>query len=575
MLIEKIASRSTLAVKHIEIDIDSPITLICGKNEAGKSSLRDGIYQAFTGENPRISLKKEYKFLVNDSEDNAIGYTYIEYGGGKKACITLPNGTHELSEQLHTALPYVLNPTLFASIAPDDRRRFLFDLGNLRGDGAKVKGKLLERRCDPQKIEMILPFLRSSFDNAQKQALEKMKEARANWKATTGEAYGDKKAVDWKATVAIVDTGAKEKVENELAGIERELEEANQKLGELQALLNGAAHKASEIARLKELASRESRIREKLDIDRHNVEEWQDKIEETRKLAMGSNPGAIACKCPECDAELIFTGKELISRGGDLHGDEDAAASLPKYENALAMFKNSVASGERDLLAATMAREQLAMMKDGSGPPKQEEIDILKNKIIALKASRKQAQDTSDQINKNIRLASDAETKTQKAAEYHAEVQAWDLISNVLAPDGIPSEMLSAALGPINVRLVKSSVDTGWKQVVINDDMSISYDGRPYGLASVSAKWRINTMIVEAISYVSGIKFFMVDEFDLLDLPNRSTCLNWLINLARNKEIDSVLVFGTLKALPSGLPKEVSAYWIEGGVIRNQEVKAA
>lgn len=135
--------------------------------------------------------------------------------------------------------------------------------------------------------------------------------------------------------------------------------------------------------------------------------------------------------------------------------------------------------------------------------------------------------------------------------------------------------MLHASLGPINVRLAKSSVDTGWKQAVINPDMSISYEERPYGLSSVSAKWRANVMIAEAISHVSGIKFLMADEFDLLDLPNRSTCLKWLIGLARNHEIDSVLLFGTLKEKPAKLPPEVAAHWIQDGVLVDQVVEAA
>lgn len=576
MRIKKIASHSTLVVKHAEIDVNSPVTLICGKNEAGKSSLRDGIYQAFTGENPRVPLKKEYKFLVNDASGDAVGYTYVDYDNGKKACITLPNGTHELSEQLHFALPFVLHPALFAGITPDERRVLLFDLGNLRSDGAEVKGKLLERGCDTSKVETILPFLRSSFDNAQKHAAEKTKEARASWKATTGEAYGDKKAADWKAPMPVVDVESKDKAAEDLTGIDREIEEANQNLGALQALQNGINQKAGEIARLKDLTSKEQRIREKLDHDRHQVEEWQTKIVETKKLALGSRPGAVACKCPECDADLIFTGNELISRTGDLHGDEDAAASLGKYENALSMFKNAVTNGERDLAAATVAREQLALLesedKTASNP---EAIESLQNKIALLKASRKQIQDALDQINKNLRIATEAEEKTKKAAEYHAAVQAWDLIASALAPDGIPGEMLSAALDPINARLAKNSTDTGWKQVVINDDMSISNDGRPYGLASVSAKWRINTMIAEAISHVSGIKFFMVDEFDLLDLPNRSAFLKWLIDLTSNHEIDSVLLFGTLKEKPAKLPAEITAYWIHDGIILNQTAEAA
>lgn len=577
MQINRIASSGFLAINEISINVRSPIVLFCGSNEAGKSSLRDGIYQAFTGENPRVNLKKNYKFLVHNNEK--AGYTYVDYDGNQKAAITIPNGTHELTGRLHSALPYVLNTGLFASIAPDERGKFLFDLGNLRSDGTEVKQKLLDRGCDSGKVEEIMPFLRSSFENAHKQATENVKEARANWKATTGEAYGDKKAEGWKTPTLGIDAAACERIkgnaEAELSRIDAELEEANQKLGAMQALLNGANQRAGEITRLRELAEKEGRIREKLDHDRHQVEEWQTKIEETRKIALGSRPGAVACKCPECDAELVFTGDELIARAGDMRGDEDAAASLGKYENALSMFKNSVASGERDLVAATAAREQLALMKDDQEPPKQEEIDALKNKVLTLKSERQKVSADIEVINKNTRLASEAEAKTKKAAEHHADVQAWDKIASALAPDGIPGEMLHAALDPINARLYQSAAATGWKSVVINPDMSINYEGRPYGLSSASAKWRANVMIAEAISHVAGIKFLMTDEFDLLDLPSRGACLRWLAGLARNDEIDSLLLFGTLKEKPTKLPSGVEAHWIESGVIVDRAEEAA
>jgi len=114
--INRIASSGFLAVKSIEADVRSPIVLFCGKNEAGKSSLRDGIYQAFTGENPRVRLKKEYKFLVNDTGTDPIGYTYVDYNTDHKACIILPNGTHELSAPLCT-LPCPMSLTRHYSLA--------------------------------------------------------------------------------------------------------------------------------------------------------------------------------------------------------------------------------------------------------------------------------------------------------------------------------------------------------------------------------------------------------------------------------------------------------------------------
>lgn len=578
MRINRIASSGFLAVKNIEANVHSPIILFCGKNEAGKSSLRDGIFQAFMGENPRVKLKKNYKFLVHDNE--GAGYTYIDYDGNQKAAITIPNGTHELTGQLHSALPYVLNPALFASISPDERGKFLFDLWKLRSDGAEVKQKLLDRGCDAKKVDEITPFLRSSFDNAHKQATEQLKQARADWKAVTEEVYGDKKAEVWKASNPIVDLDTAEKAltaaQKTLAELDAELETANQQLGVLKKEAGSVIARNAEIVRLRTEHEKIDRIRKKLDLDRSEVEAWTKKVEETRLIAQGSKPGAVACACPSCGVELIFDGKELIERGGDLHGDEDVTVKLPEYENALKTLKTAVANGERDLISATIAGEKLAELEaENKDACDEAALKTLEARIENIKAAKTAAKETADIISNDIRKSKEADEKTAKAATHHANVKAWDKIASALAPDGIPGEMLHAALDPINTRLTQSSAATGWKSAFINPDMSIMFGGIPYEISSASAKWRANVMIAEAISHVSGIKFLMADEFDLLDLPSRGACLKWLVGLSRNGEIDSVLLFGTLKEKPAKLPADVEAHWIQDGVLIEQAVEAA
>ncbi len=571
MKIEKISSSGTVAVKHIEVAADTPITLFCGSNRAGKSSLRDGIVHAFTGEHPKVKLKKNYQLMINRNDGNSVGYTYIDYDGGKRACITLPNGTHELTDPIPAAMEFLIEPAKFGSIAPDERRSFLFNLVNLRSDGEAVKKNLVLRGLNADKIEAVAQFLKSSFEAANKHALDQVKQARADWKAVTGETYGDKKAEGWEFKVPQVEAGLLPQAEVSLAGIDKEIEEANQKLGAMKALINGEKQRAAEIARMQESADKEERIRKKLDVDRNSVAEWKIKIEETRKLAMGSKPGSIACACPECGVELIFTGKELIARGGDLHGDEDAAVKLPEYEETLKMLNNAVSNGERDLAAATAAREQLAMVKNTGAAPTPEEITGVENKIALLKVSRAKIDAEIKAIKDSIEKAAQADEKTKKAAAHHINAQEWDKIADALAPDGIPGEMLGAALKPINERIKFSVEILGFAgNVHITDDMTIMEDAdKLYSFSSKATKLLIDSMIAEAISHVSGIKFFMIDEFDLLDLPSRSAYLKWLITLARAGEIDSALLFGTLKEKPAKLPPEVTAHWIHDGVIDN------
>ncbi|MBX9638086.1 MAG: hypothetical protein K2Q45_11120, partial [Nitrosomonas sp.] len=288
--------------------------------------------------------------------------------------------------------------------------------------------------------------------------------------------------------------------------------------------------------------------------------------------------GNIDVSCPCCNAELTFNGKELIKRETESPIDKEAAAKLPEYEKTLAMLRSAVANGERDLAAAQIAKEKLAQMEESKGDEVTEEmIAQIKSCIEELKIGRKQAQESFDQIKKNNLLAADADEKTKKAAGYHADAQAWDKIANALAPDGIPSEMLSAALNPINERIRQSAQIIGLPiDPFISSDMTImESDGRLYSFSSKATKLLIDSMIAEAISHVTGIKFFMVDEFDLLDMPSRSAYLNWLMDLVENNEIDTVLLFGTLKSAPTKLPPVITPYWIENGVIQDCKAEAA
>ncbi|PSJ16270.1 ATP-binding protein, partial [Nitrosomonas supralitoralis] len=578
MRIDKISSRGTVAIQEVDIDINSPITLVCGANRAGKSSLYNGIRHAFTGVNPSEPLKKNYGLLVNRTDGNNIGFTYVDYNDNQRACITLPNGTHELTEQLPLALPYLLNPSLFAASTTDERRQFLFNLGNLRSDGKEVSEKLLKRGCSEGDVDEVLPFLKSSFDNAHKHAMSKIKEARANWKATTGEVYGDKKAEGWKAQKPEIDTEALAVLKGRIITVDDEIEVRSQNMGAIQAEINGVKARNSEVVRLRDAAEKIDRIEAKLKKDQQEVIVWIGKVNDARLQTNGITPGSTACKCPECDTELIFNGKELIKRDGDLHGDDEAAVKLPEYEKTLTMLRNAVANGERDLQAAITAKDQLAVLEKQNGQaPNEDALVEIKTKIEALKATRKQLQDELTVLNENINASNEADKQTKQAARYHEEAKAWDLIANALSPEGIPSEMLSAALDPINNRITESVKSLGFPgDVYITSDMTIlEDDGKLYSFSSKATKLLIDSMIAEAISHVSGIKFFMCDEFDLLDLPSRSAYLNWLLDLSESNEIESVILFGTLKSLPSGLPSVISAHWIEGGVIHDKKAEAA
>jgi hypothetical protein len=100
---------------------------------------------------------------------------------------------------------------------------------------------------------------------------------------------------------------------------------------------------------------------------------------------------------------------------------------------------------------------------------------------------------------------------------------------------------------------------------LVDGDMTITAGGRLYALLSESEKWRVDAMIAEAISHLSGVKLLVLDRVDVLDFVGREDLLYWLDGLAEDGEIETALLFATLKALPAALPDSAAAVWIENG----------
>jgi hypothetical protein len=134
----------------------------------------------------------------------------------------------------------------------------------------------------------------------------------------------------------------------------------------------------------------------------------------------------------------------------------------------------------------------------------------------------------------------------------------------------IPGEILAEALEPLNARLRWSADVAEWPQVLIQPSMSILIAGnksgtvwRPYNLVSESEQWRVDAMVAEAITHLSGLRLLVLDRFDVLDLRGRGDLMAWLEAIAG--EVDTAILFGTLKSLPANLPAVATAHWLDHG----------
>lgn len=588
MNIQSIHVENFLGARHVSVATHQPVHLFCGPNAAGKSSVRDAVALALTGDLGRVGLKKEAAQLVTDGAQSAVCAVSVD-GAEYRVAITAAgkvhaDGTHD------TRLAYVLDAQRFAALDPTERRQYLLGLMGVKMDAAAVKARLLARGLPADKVERVAPLLRAGFDATAKDAKAKATEAKGAWRTVTGETWGSEKGKTWRATVPPYDKGKLAEAEAEIKHADPAISSWNQRIGELQAQVARIDAITAALPKERDAAARAAAVRTKLATDEATLAEARAEL---AKLPEPGEPetkpqAAADLRCPCCDAALLLTDGGLFTRpddsqdGLDMFADQQqpepvtAAADRQRWADAVAMAERTVANDRRDLQAATDAQARLnALQAELAAMPAtlRQDLEDARREAAKIGVAKQEAQQRLDTLRSLRAQAEAADTKTAQAAGHHADVMAWDAIGDALSPDGIPAEILAEALHPFNDRLTRSADLAQWPRVEVTADMQIrtGLHERPYRLLSESERWRCDAMLAEAISHLSGARLLVLDRFDVLDVPGRQDCLAWLDEIGAAGEVDTALLFGTLKAPPVGLPDTIGVHWLEAGALTTTE----
>jgi hypothetical protein len=561
-----------LGIRRAALPGDVPISLIGGLNGAGKSSLLAAIRLALLAEPERISLKKDYGQLVRSGAKAAT----IEWGMHAltiDAAGKVTDGVKGCFEP-KPALPFALSPHRFASLSPDERRTALFTIMGQSASADDVRRRLLDRGCDADKIEAVIPLLRSGFPVAAETAAKRATEAKGAWRATTGETYGASKAAGWKAgSEALTEAEAQQltAADKAIEAAKVYAEEAQRALGSAQA--EHAAHRSrlEDLAKARTVGATFASTAGLRNQALRDVQEWEAKVRAASEVRaqrrVDGDQGALPC--PACGVFLVRAGNALLQMvpapTAPQSIPEDDQGRLAEAENSLALCRRVLARHEADLKAADLAAAKIKLLEEQTGGTLP---DLAGPKAAADKASAdlESLRLQTQALRAKVADYEIAKGKTARAAGFHAEVVDWAKIAEALAPDGIPGEILSAALRPINERLAEQASNSGWRPVWIADDMAITFGARDYALLSESEKWRADAMIAESLSYFGGVYVLLLDRFDVLDMAGRSAATNWLVGLANTEALTMCIVTGTLKAPPTvAVDGVLRSYWLQDG----------
>lgn len=577
-------------LRAVDLPLRKPITIIAGNNAAGKSSVREAIHLALLAEPVRVKLKKEYGQLLRD--DEKAGFIDISGRDGEGAewscSMHLPSGKVAGEPPIHArnALPYVIDAQRFASMPTDDRRTYLFGMMGLSMGSEEIRKRLAARSCDTSKVELVVPILRAGFPAACDEAKNKAREAKGAWRHITGEAWGSAKGGVWRPERVEFDAGDLQEAHRRRMAILSEHQEAKDAHAALHAQSKAVAGQADTLRVLREKADLEPRRKAKLDADARILDEAKAALAEMRAEA-GEKPvppvGIMICPC--CAAKLLRSPDGSIAEyvpPDTKPYDAEVAAVIPQYEAAVATADRAHANSLRDHAESVTAAATLKATAVLHGPG-DEEVEAARSRLTGSERALQDVDATIRSLESRKMEAEAADRKIKDAVAKHDEIMGWERIAEALAPDGVPAELLRDAISPINARMEQSSTDAAWLQPVITPNMDITatiatpgagHRVTPYALLSESEQWRVDAIIAEAISYLTGARMLLLDRMDVLSVQGRTDLLEWLQILADQGEIDTAIVLGTLKSCPESTDL-VDAVWIDDGRLAPPLAKAA
>lgn len=250
MKLDKVQIRNFIGARDVEIEADAPVLVIAGDNGSGKSSTREAIYLAATGEMARIKLKKDYQEAVSDGAKS--GQIVVTFGD-ETASFEIPSGKWGESKTLNDpAMRYCLDPARFAALDETERRRFLFALTGTTLNREELTRRLAQRGIAEDIIAQAIPLTERGMDVAAKECANKARDSKAAWREVTGETYGSTKAETWRAEVPTFDEDAYQTLAARLTAAKAELAETRTEHGRLLGIAEGAQRSRQRAQALRE-----------------------------------------------------------------------------------------------------------------------------------------------------------------------------------------------------------------------------------------------------------------------------------------------------------------------------------
>lgn len=540
-----------LSLASFTLEFAKPVTLICGHNEAGKTSVANAISFALTGLPRRadITKKKDLAYLVTHGQKLGKVRATVSHEGNNLAYErAITTGFCSQADIDDPWFECCLDMHRFSNLDAERRRRLLFS----DRPTFKSVAELAKRRfhLNHDLLFRYRNWIETGFDQAMEKIRADIRELKGEWKGVTAETWGAEKGGVWEAQTpnkpqAI--KGGEKAVIGDISILRKELAAIQSEKGVIKKKIAEIEGQSALLAQMEKDANLDK------DFTKIMADLEQEHVRAEEKAFSGREVMEGVQSCPHCGGALAISRHRVIPV--QLKGTESAQAALKAIEERIEEV-------EQEAKAAKLARDQIEKTRREleSTDSYQARITEIQRQVARYQemiAENQQWMDASEHYAMHLKHGKDLE---KRALKIHQEILGLNTIAQALSGDGIPAVLGAEKLERINAMLHESAKQTGWREVHISEDGEIGADGEPYFLLSESAQWRADAQLTLVLGQVSGWKMAVLDRMDVLDIKGRSKALRWLSEA--HKVMDTIIVMATLKEKPSMDANFLQVEWL-------------
>ena len=615
--IEKITIKGFKKIKHAEIELSSNSNLFLGHNETGKTSLQDATIYALT-DSIQGQAKGSFIEAVND-QCKTTSVTITGQAGTSpfniKRTLAKTNRSGPSPVQVGTQLgvdPHILSACLNANyyfdLPPADQKKLIIRALGLKPtlkDAylALVQAGSADNVCQEFWNEEIIKEIDYfGWDAGYNMAYDLRREAGQEIKTLKGDqpklitqvAMGGKDipidaimATHEKTPLADQEKKHKTRLKQlheELGGIkalsEADKKEAEGQLSEYQAekvrIEKQPKWTGEDSAKAKQLKVAKKKFDAKV---KEDIKTLEDLIKIAEKLLAENRENwksDLKCPisdksghemCPAVEPDWSSQQKEIDDLVTKIQTVEEKNFPEQDIWDALSekasTCKDNIA--QKEILEEDI--KELEEKLENAAPEAGERKEALEISIEAIEEKVEHLRLGQSAITWNQATQKTLDATQTKIDETETRREHYDALCKLLAPDGIPGELVAERLGVLNSRLQEHSEMMGVSIQFLDDLTLVQTDKKQLWTLGGAETSRVRMAVAEALSFVTGVGLLLLDELNISVAADSTRVRNWLTKIGQTTQI--IAAAATNAPGPPNVPENapVRMFWVENGNI--------